>query len=51
MTNTGQCEMNYDGCTGRVRWREDPYEADVNNNPGQSILICDHCYRELCDDI
>lgn len=46
-----ECEMEYRGCTKDGRRREDPYEADVNNNPGVMIVICDNCYRELCDDI
>lgn len=46
-----RCEVAGPGCTGQGRRREDPYEADVKNNPGQMIVVCDHCYRELCNDI
>lgn len=46
-----ECQSDYRGCTGVGSLREDPYESDVNNHPGQMIVICDHCYGELCDDI
>jgi hypothetical protein len=46
-----ECQGAYRGCTGVGTLREDPYEADVNNHPGQMIVICDHCYGELSDDI
>lgn len=47
------CQVAYQRfCTNtNVRLVEDPYEADVNNNPGQMIWACDACYDELRLDI
>lgn len=47
------CGLAYDRhCTNTdVQFVEDPYEADVNNTPGQLIWACPPCLRELCDDI
>lgn len=46
-----ECELGRRGCTGTGELVEDPYEADVNNNPGQLILACPNCLQELSDDI
>lgn len=46
------CSLHYRGCTNTdVTLVENPYEADVNNTPGQLIWTCGHCYNELCLDI
>jgi hypothetical protein len=39
------CSLAYQRCcTNRdVKLVEDPYEAEVNNTPGQLILACDAC--------
>lgn len=50
-TVTRDCELNRSGCTHDARYVEDPYEADVNNNPGQYIWACDYCLNELALDI
>jgi hypothetical protein len=46
------CELSYDRfCTGSGELVEDPFEADVNNNPGQMIVACPACLAELAADI
>lgn len=51
MTKTPWCELKYRGCTNDAQLVEDPYEADVNNNPGVMVWACENCIRELADDI
>lgn len=46
-----QCELNYSGCTGLGELREDPYEADVNENPGVYMIACNECAQERSDGI
>lgn len=47
-----RCELAYDRyCTGTGILVEDPYQADVRNNPGQMIVACAACLRELAADI
>lgn len=47
------CELGYDRyCTNTdVALVDNPYEADVNNTPGQLIWACPTCLQELADDI
>ena len=46
------CQLRYSVCTNTdVELREDPYEADVNNNPGVLVLCCPACLGELAADI
>lgn len=48
----GDCDLGYSNCTNtNVELVEDPYESDVNNNPGQLIMVCPECLQELCNDI
>jgi hypothetical protein len=52
LNNNPDCSLRYNVCTNtNVKLVEDPYEADVNNTPGQLIWTCDTCYNELCLDI
>jgi hypothetical protein len=48
---TEECELIYNCCTVDATWLEDPYEADVNDNPGVMIRACPECYQELVWDI
>jgi hypothetical protein len=42
------CELGYSNCTdAKVELVEDPYESDVNNNPGQLIMACPECLHDL----
>ena len=50
-TDLGECELRYPGCTFVAELREDPYEADVNDNPGIFILMCPECAQERSDGI
>jgi hypothetical protein len=34
-----------------VRERACPYAADVNNDPGHMVIICDACCQQRADDI
>lgn len=46
------CSLGYAVCTNRgVQLVEDPYEADVDNTPGQMILACPECLDQLALDI
>lgn len=46
------CELGYPDCTNTdVELVEDPYEADVNNNPGQLIMACPACLQDLSNSI
>jgi len=46
------CELGYSSCTNtNVELVEDPYEADVHNNPGQLIMSCPECLQDLSDAI
>jgi hypothetical protein len=47
----GFCELAYPGCTGLGELREDPYEADVNENPGEMMIACNECTQERSDGI
>lgn len=44
------CELGYEGCTNLGELREDPYQADVNNELVW-IIACDECTQELVDAI
>lgn len=46
------CQERREGCTifGAQRV-EDPYEADVNNNPGVMIVACEKCLDALAAEI
>ena len=47
-----ECSLRYSVCTNtHVELVEDPYDADVNNTPGQLILACPECLVELALDI
>lgn len=50
---TGQCSLAYTRfCTNtNVQLVEDPYEADVNDTPGQLIEACPECLEQLALDI
>ena len=49
---TGDCSLTYPVCTNTgVELVEDPYEADVNNNPEQLIMECPECLQDLSNDI
>ena len=49
---SNRCELAYQRyCTGTGSLVEDPYEADVNNTPGQMIVACTACLHELALDI
>ena len=42
------CELGYSNCTNtNVELVEDPYESDVNNNPGRLIMACPECLHDL----
>lgn len=42
------CDLGYSNCTNtNVDLVEDPYESDVNNNPGQLIMACPECLHDL----
>lgn len=45
------CQERREGCTGIGRLVEDPFEADVNNNPGVMIVACEHCESEIAREI
>lgn len=50
MTETG-CEIRSDACTDQdVRWREDPFMAEVH---GEQVyaFICKDCYDLLSDEV
>jgi hypothetical protein len=48
----GECEIAHERyCTKVAELREDPFEADVNNNPGVMVWACDACLQELAGDI
>lgn len=34
-----------------VRYRQNPYDADVNNDPDSYEFLCDECTQNLADDI
>ena len=47
------CELSYERhCTNEnVKYVENPYEADVNDNHGVMVWACPACLQELSDDI
>jgi hypothetical protein len=47
----GECEINGTDCSGNAEWREDPYESDVNENPGVMMFACPACYQDRVDAI
>ena len=47
-----ECKQGYSRCTNTdVQLVEDPYESDVNNNPGQLLWTCPECHQGICDGI
>lgn len=47
----GPCSLRSDGCEGTGALTEDPYQADVMNNPGVMIYACAWCLEIMCDDL
>lgn len=46
------CQGGTSECTNtNVELREDPYEADVHNNPGQLLWLCPECEEQYALDI
>jgi hypothetical protein len=45
------CEAGYNGCTKQGKFRQDPYNADVNNDPYSYEWTCDNCNYERAMDI
>ncbi len=39
------------GCKNPAQLREDPYEADVHDNPGVMVWVCDEHLKDMADDI
>jgi len=50
-TDLGECEVRGGDCTFVAELREDPYENDVNDNPGVMMWACPECYQDRKDAI
>ena len=45
------CDAGYGGCTKQGSFRQDPYAADIYNDPYSYGWMCDNCAYERSQDI